>query len=134
LITKQDAVDLFELIQGSRDFVVTFRYHDGIEKFVETVMKWEKDLGTRNNEQNQKPKTILQKRSAVEWFAELERIARQRYGLSDNWIWKRSEWVGHPGKEGLKMTLGIAGDASSQILVLFTQSDCDAARWEEKPC
>ena len=134
MITKQDAVELFELIQGSKDFVVTFRYHDGIEKFVETVMKWEKDLGTRNNEQNQKPKTILQKRSAVEWFAELERIARQRYGLSDDWIWKQSEWVGNPGKEELKMTIGIAGDASNQVFAIFSPSDCDAARWEEKPC
>ena len=74
------------------------------------------------------------KRSAVEWFAELERIARERHNLSDDWVWMQAEWIGDRGKDGLRLTLGPAGQSGTRFPVMFTNAECDEAIWEDESC
>lgn len=70
------------------------------------------------------------RRLTSEWFAELERIVRERFNLSDDWKLTHTAWVGRTGKDGLNVTLK---SQSGKITARLTQAECDQANWEETP-
>jgi len=70
------------------------------------------------------------RRLTSEWFAELGRIVRERFNLTDDWKLARTAWVGDTGEDGMDVTLR---SQSGKITARLTQAECDQANWEEMP-
>lgn len=70
------------------------------------------------------------RRTTSDWLAELGRIVRKRFNLSDDWLLVRTAWVGDMGEKGMDVTLR---SQSGKITARLTQAECDQANWEETP-